>query len=116
MSVVTLMRKMDNGYGKVIYIQENEIQLNMIHQYFEVSLKFIDHRFDLTKPFENIESIIQFLDDNWDKIVEGEIKTGLTENEEFDDFIESCNPNGYGNEIDNLVILYEDKILYDRKG
>jgi hypothetical protein len=42
---------MDNGYGKVIYIQENEIQLNIIHQYFQESLEFIDLSLGLSNTF-----------------------------------------------------------------
>ena len=116
MPIVTLLRKMDNGYGQVGYIQENEIELKDIHLYFQESLEIIDHNFDLSKPFNNIESVIQFLDDNLEKLIDSEIKTGLTENEDFDDFIKGCNPNGYGNDIDNLVVFYNDKVLFDRIG
>ena len=116
MPVLTLLRKMDNGYGKVEYIQQNELELDQIHEYFQESLQYIDHIFDFSKPFPTIESVISFLDNNWEEIANGEIKTGLSENENFNRFIENCNPNGYGNDVDNLVISSQGEVIFDRIG
>ena len=113
MSKITLQRNMDNGYGVVFCVQKQDFELNNIHEYFKDCLELDDNRFDIDKPFENIDSVVKFLDTNWDELVDTGIMVELDNSDTFDYYMSTCNPNEAGNSVDKLVLFYDGKILFE---
>jgi hypothetical protein len=111
MNKITLQRNQDNGYGVVSCIQKQDFELVKIHEYFnnnsmiEVSLE----------PFKDIDSVISFLnkvegDEEYDFLYE--LMSELDETDIWDHFNSSCNPNGCGNQVDELVLTYNGEVLF----
>ncbi len=103
---------MDNGYGVVSCIQKQDFELDTIHEYFnnnssiKVSLE----------PFKDLDSVISFLnkvmeDKNYDFIHDMKNDLDITDIMEY--FHSTCNPNGFGNSVDQLVLSYDGKILFE---
>ena len=112
MNKITLQRNMDNGYGVVSCIQKQDFELDTIHEYFnnnssiKVSLE----------PFKDLDSVISFLnkaeeDEEYDFL--WELAGGLDDTEIMDHFNSTCNPNGCGNQVDNLVLTYNGEVLFE---
>lgn len=113
MNKLTLQRNIDNGYGIVFCIQKQEFLLSDIHEYFKDALFFLNHSFDFSKPFENIQSVVLFLKTNWEVLQYGAIMTDLEETDILEYFNSTVNPNGYGNTVDCLVLIYNNEILFN---
>ena len=113
MSKITLQRNQDNGYGVVSCIQKQDFDLNNIHEYFKSSFEHIDHNFNFSEPFKDIDSVVLFLNENWDICNNGSIMTDLDNTDIFDYFLSTCNPNGSGNTVDQLVLSYDGNILFE---
>ncbi len=113
MSKITLQRNMDNGYGQVFCVQKQDFDLANIHEYFKECLESDDDRFDLERPFVTVDSVVKFLDNNWDQLVDTVIMTDLDITDIMDYFHSTCNPNGFGNSVDCLVLIYNDEILFE---
>jgi hypothetical protein len=113
MSIITLQRNMDNGYGEIFCVQKQDFDLNSIHEYFKESLNDIEHSFVFNKPFIDIDSVVSFLKNNWTSIINGAIMTDLDITDTMEYFHSTCNPNGFGNSIDCLVLIYNGKVLFE---
>ena len=113
MSIITLQRNMDNGYGEIFCVQKQYFDLNTIHEYFNESLNDIDHSFVFNEPFIDIDSVVSFLKNNWTSIIDGSIMTDLDITDTMEYFHSTCNPNGFGNSIDCLVLIYNGKVLFE---
>ena len=105
MEKITLQRNMDDGYGTVHCIQKQDFKLNEIHEFFMKD-----------KPFDNIDSVISYLED---KIESGDydflndIMCDLNDSEGLEHFHSIANPNGSGNTVDSLVVTYEGEIIFE---
>jgi hypothetical protein len=101
---ITLQRNMDNGYGTVYCIQKQDFEVETIHQYF-----------DCDTEFQNIESVVTYLEDKYEQddydFIE-DVKCNLDESDDADYFHSTSNPNGAGNNVDNLVLTYNGEILF----
>ena len=106
---------MDNGYGQVFCVQMQLFDLTNIHEYFKECIDSDDKRFDLDKPFVNVDSVINFLNNNWLQLVDTAIMTDLDITDILENFHSTCNPNGFGNSVDCLVVIYNDEILFESK-
>ena len=113
MSKITLQRNSDNGYGVVSCIQKQDFDLNNIHEYFKSGLEHVDHNFNFDEPYKDIDSVVSFLKENWDICVNGCIMEGLDDTDIAEYFLSTCNPNGAGNSVDQLVLSYDGKILFE---
>ena len=104
---------MDNGYGQVFCVQMQVFDLTNIHEYFKECIEPDDKRYDLDKPFVNVDSVVKFLNNNWFQLADSGIMTDLDITDRMEYFHSSCNPNGFGNSVDCLVVLYNDEILFE---
>lgn len=104
---------MDNGYGEIFCVQKQDFDLNTIHEYFNESLNDIDNSFVFNEPFIDIDSVVSFLKNNWTSIIDGAIMTDLDITDTMEYFHSTCNPNGFGNSIDSLVLIYNGKVLFE---
>jgi len=110
---ILLQRYMDNGNGLVSCIQSQEFSIDQIHNYFSKSLQNVNHDFNFDEPFEDLDAVVAFLDENWlETLYEGSIITDLKETESRNEFLKTCNSNGFGNVVDKLVLIYNGKILF----
>ena len=104
MEKITLQRNMDDGYGTVYCIQKQDFELGNIHEYFEIEEKF-----------ENVESVVNYLKEKYEQddydFIE-DVKCNLDDSEDADHFQSTANPNGSGNNVDNLVLIYNGKVLF----
>jgi hypothetical protein len=102
--LVTLSRKMDNGYGVVSIVQKQTFSLSKIN-------KFLDN----PEPFTSIDSLAEFLNEkklNEDYDFLNDISGSLEASEDHDNFISTANPNGFGNKVDNLTVEAFNKIIF----
>ncbi len=105
MKTITLQRKMDDGYGNIYCIQEQIFKLDEIHEYF-----------DIDDEFKDVDSVVNFLEEKeetGDYDFLDDLKCNLDDSEEIEDFHSMANPNGYGNDVDKLVLLCEGDILFE---
>lgn len=105
MEKVILQRNMDDGYGTVYCVLKQEFEINNIHKYFEIEEKF-----------DNVESVVNYLQeryeqDDYDFI--DYIKCNLDDSEDADHYNSTFNPNGAGNNVDRLVLIYNGKVLFE---
>ncbi len=103
--IITLERIMDNGFGKNYCIQKQEFDLDSIHEYFEIENEFI-----------GIDELLNFLNvklNNDDFDFFENIKCNLDDSEDYDDFHSNGNPNGFGNDVDKLIVRCDSKILFE---
>ena len=112
MSKITLQRNLDNGYGVVSCIQKQDFELSNIHEYF----KGYDNDYNFDEPFKDLDSVISFLnkvmeDKNYDFIHDMKNDLDITDIMEY--FHSTCNPNGFGNSVDQLFLSYDGKILFE---
>ena len=113
MEKITLQRNQDNGYGVVSCIQKQDFELLNIHEYFKICLEHVDHNFDFSQPFKDIDSVVEFLKENWEICNNGSIMTDLDDTDIAEHFLLTCNPNGAGNSVDQLVLTYDGNILFE---
>ena len=113
---ITLQRNQDNGYGVVSCIQKQDFDLSNIHEYFKSSLRHVNCDFKFDQPFEDVDSVVSFLKNNWDKCINGSIMTDLDETDIAEYFLSTCNPNGSGNSVDCLILTYNGEILFEVAG
>ena len=102
--LITLSRKMDNGYGVVSIVQQQTFALSKINE-------FLDHQ----DPFTSIDSLAEFLNEkklNEDYDFLNDISGGLEASEDHDNFISNANPNGFGNKVDTLIFEALDEIIF----
>jgi hypothetical protein len=102
--LITLSRKMDNGYGAVSIVQKQTFALNSINEYL-----------DYPEPFISINSLTEFLNekkvnDDYDYL--NDISGGLKGSEEHEYFISTANPNGFGNKVDVFTVEADNKIIF----
>ena len=102
--LVTLSRKMDNGFGIVSIVQKQIFSLSKINE-------FLDH----PEPFISIDSLAEFLNEkkvNEDYDYLNDISGSLEGTEDRDNFISTANPNGFGNKVDNLSVEAFNNIIF----
>jgi hypothetical protein len=103
--VITLQRKMDDGYGTVYCVQKQNFELNEIHNYFQSE-----------ESFDTIEAIVAFLEerqeeDDYDFL--NDLMCNLDDSEDLDHFNAVANPNGSGNNVDVLIVIYDGKVIFE---
>lgn len=105
MEKITLQRNMDDGYSTVYCIQKQKFEIENIHEYFGINEKF-----------EDVESVVNYLQDKYQQddydFIE-DIKCNLDNSEDADHFESIANPNGSGNNIDSLLLIYNGKTLFE---
>jgi hypothetical protein len=116
MNKITLQRNMDNGYGEIFCVQKQDFDLNSIHEYFKESLNDIDHSFVFDQSFIDVDSVVIFLKNNWTSIIDGAIMTDLDITDSMEYFHSTCNPKGFGNSVDCLVLSYNGEVLFESAG
>lgn len=102
--LVTISRKMDNGFGIVSIVQQQSFLLSKINE-------FLDH----PEPFISIDSLAEFLNEkkaNEDYDYLNDISGCLDASEDHDNFISNANPNGFGNKVDTLIFEALDEIIF----
>lgn len=104
---------MDNGYGQVFCVQMQVFDLTNIHEYFKECIEPDDKRYDLDKPFVNVDSVVKFLNNYWLQLADSGIMTDLDITDSMDYFHSTCNPNGFGNSVDCLVLSYNGEVLFE---
>jgi len=110
--IITLQRNQDNGYGVVSCIQKQDFELSNIHEYF----KGYDDDYNFDEPFKDLDSVISFLkkvEENEEYDFLNELMSGLDETDIWDHFNSTCNPNGSGNQVDELVLTYNGEVLFE---
>ena len=75
-----------------------------------------DQHFEIEKKFDNVESVVNYLQeryeqDDYDFI--DYIKCNLDDSEDADHYNSTFNPNGAGNNVDRLVLIYNGKVLFE---
>jgi hypothetical protein len=103
--IITLQRNMDNGYGVVYCVQKQDFQIEEIHYYFQED-----------ESFDSINSLVSFLEEkleNEEYDFLNEIMCDLDESDEYDHFSSTTNPNGYGNNVDVLVVSHNGEIIFE---
>ena len=70
----------------------------------------------MENEFLSVDELLNFLnvklnDDDFDFF--DDIKCNLDDSEDSEDFHSNANPNGFGNHIDNLIVRYNSKILFE---
>ena len=122
MNKITLQRNQDNGYGVVSCIQKQDFELINIHKYFKrnscyqrikMNKDFDEYNFEY--PFKDLDSVISFLnkveeEEEYDFL--NELMSELDETDIWDHFNSTCNPNGCGNQVDDLVLTYNGEVLF----
>ena len=104
-TIITLQRNMDNGYGTVYCIQKQDFELSNIRNYFETN-----------QPFDSIESLVSYLEkklDNDDYDFLYDIMCSLDKSDESEHFHSTSNPNGFGNNVDNLIVSYQGNVIFE---
>lgn len=105
MEKITLQRNMDDGYGTVYCIQKQDFELGNIHEYFGVNDEFTD-----------VDSVVNYLQERYEQddydFIE-DAKCNLDDSEDAEHFQSIANPNGSGNNVDNLVLIYNGKVLFE---
>ena len=103
--IITLQRNMDDGFGTIYCTQKQDFNLNEIHQYFQIE-----------DSFDDIESLVTFLEekleeDDYDFL--NDIMSNLDESEYSEQFNEIANPNGYGNDVDCLIVTNNGEVIFE---
>ena len=103
--VITLQRNMDDGYGTVYCVQKQNFELNKIHNYFQSE-----------ESFDTIEAIVAFLEerqeeDDYDFL--NDLMCNLNDSEDSEHFNDIANPNGFGNNVDCLIMTYDGKVIFE---
>ena len=132
MEKITLQNNMDDGYGAVYCVGKLTFSLNDIHEWYgiwggidkngERLIRDTDACFPegVTTPFKTVEAFVTFLEeqlvlaekyDNYDFLCG--ISPELEKTDIFDHFIATSNPNGFGNNVDSLVVTYEGEIIFE---
>jgi hypothetical protein len=104
MNKITLQRNVDDGYGTVYCVQKQIFELNDIHNYFQVE-----------NAFKTVEALVVFLEE---KQKEGDydflndLMYRLDDSEDYEHFNSVANPNGSGNNVNDLILTCEGKVIY----
>lgn len=112
---ITLLRNQDNGYGVVSCIQKQDFELDTIHEYFKRNSCYDFDEYNFDYPFKDLDSVISFLnkvEENEEYDFLNELMSGLDETDIWDHFNSTCNPNGCGNQVDELVLTYNGEVLF----
>ena len=104
-TTITLQRNMDDGYGTVYCVQKQNFELNDIHSYFQIE-----------KSFETVEAVVAFLEekqeeDDYDFL--NDLMCNLDDSEDSEHFNSVANPNGSGNNVDCLIMIYDGKVIFE---
>lgn len=102
--LITLSRKMDNGFGIVSIVQQQIFSLRKINE-------FLDH----TEPFISVDSLTEFLNEkkrNEEFDYLNDLSGSLEGSDDHDDFVSNANPNGFGNKVDSLTVEAFNKIIF----
>ncbi len=103
--VITLQRNMDDGYGTVYCVQKQNFDLNKVHNYFQIN-----------DVFENIDSLVAYLEvkqEEEDYEFLNDIMCNLDDSEDSEHFNSIANPNGSGNNVDVLIVIFEGKVIFE---
>ena len=104
-TTVILQRNMDDGYGTVYCIQKQIFELNDIHNYFQVE-----------DAFETVEALVAFLDEKqeeYDYDFLNDLMCNLDDSEDCEHFHSRANPNGFGNNVDCIIVTSEGKLDFE---
>jgi len=115
-TAITLQRIMDDGFGTVHCIQKQTFELGEINEYFDKAAE-ISTNFRVKQEFKDIDSVINFLKEKEEREEYDffmTLRNELDECENTEYFNSIANPDGYGNDVDRLVLIYKDKMLFER--